>query len=161
LSLEDHVQYAESIYHSITIAGVPAAGYFGDGSSGEHGIRTNNNYSHLYAFLYMESVRLTEQEKDNLKSKAVSSIVYAVNVHQTIGTANTLRGGKWGFSWQSSRYAAPLAYAAHIFWDDLDVDTQTKLEKVVVAEADKNAARIPPTNVVGDTKAEENAWDTE
>ena len=70
----------------------------------------------------------------------------------------------WNYPWQSSFWAALLGNAAWLLWDDLDADTRRQVAEIVEFEADRFLApgyRVPYWNGRGgDTKAEENAWDS-
>ena len=70
----------------------------------------------------------------------------------------------WKYPWQSSFWAALLGNAAWFLWADLDDDTQRQVAEVVEFEANRFIApgyRVPYWNGRGgDTKAEENAWDS-
>lgn len=157
-ALVDHLVYSESIYNDYSHI-IPGAGYFGDGSSVEHGIRTHNNYCLLYAFLYAEGPDTLD--KDFLKARALAGIRYGVNTHRAIGEYLCPKDNRaWGLVWQSSLWTTSLGYAGHMLWDELDQDTQGKLVRVIEAEADLIAGRVPSSQVVGNTLAEENGWDT-
>ncbi|MCX7048581.1 MAG: hypothetical protein NTX50_24230, partial [Candidatus Sumerlaeota bacterium] len=73
-------------------------------------------------------------------------------------------GGQWGDHWQSSVWAGLLANAAWLMWDDLDAETRRMVVAMTVHEADRHIApgyKVPYWNGKGgDTKAEENAWET-
>jgi len=68
----------------------------------------------------------------------------------------------WRYPWQSPFWAADLAQAGWMLWDQLDSQTQRLLAEIVEFEADRFLApdyRVPYWNGKGgDTKAEENAW---
>ena len=73
-------------------------------------------------------------------------------------------GNSWKYPWQSSFWAAALGNAAWFLWDDLDMQTKRLVVEIVVFEADRFLTpeyRVPYWNGRGgDTKAEENAWDS-
>jgi hypothetical protein len=68
----------------------------------------------------------------------------------------------WRYPWQSPFWAADLAQAGWMLWDQLDRETQGLLAAIVEFEADRFLAsdyQVPYWNGKGgDTKAEENAW---
>lgn len=155
-SLQEHISYAETLYHDYS-GKIPGAGYFGTGDSGEDGIRTHNNYLLVYSFLYSENSGKLDREL--LKSRIVAGIKYSVNSHK-VGNYSCVSNGKWGQVWESSLLTSALAYAGYLMGDELDSDTKEKLKNVIAAEADYNTSRTIPTQVKSDTKAEENGWDT-
>jgi len=68
----------------------------------------------------------------------------------------------WKYPWQSPFWAADLAQAGWMLWDQLDKETRRLLVEIVEFEANRFLApdyRVPYWNGKGgDTKAEENAW---
>jgi len=70
-------------------------------------------------------------------------------------------GQPWGGVWQSSWWTTRMALGAKLIWDHLTEYERIAVERVVVYEADFQLPRIVPTGLAEDTKAEENAWDTE
>ena len=77
-------------------------------------------------------------------------------------------GVKWGNSWQSGLWAAHLAEGAWLMWDDLPAATRTRVTNMVTTEANRFVNYNVPYwanpngtfNSPGDTKAEENAWNS-
>ncbi len=74
---------------------------------------------------------------------------------------NKGRGG-WGDHWQSALWAGLMGFGGHMLWDELDQQTQRMVSGVVVHEADRFINfKVPYWNGKGgDTKAEENAWNS-
>ncbi|HEV7195913.1 MAG TPA: hypothetical protein VGN19_08230, partial [Pedococcus sp.] len=80
--------------------------------------------------------------------------------------ANSLSG--WGLVWESPLWSAQAATAAWLLWDKLDVPTRTAVTKMVLDEANVfNNYQVPyyqaPDGTIlfpGDTKAEEDSWDS-
>lgn len=67
----------------------------------------------------------------------------------------------WGDTWQSAMWAAQLAQAAWIIWEDLSPDDRTLVIHVLIHEADRFLDTAPPTSnekSTLDTKGEENVW---
>ena len=77
-------------------------------------------------------------------------------------TAKTHRQQWWGYPWQSALWAAQLGHAAWLLWDELDPETQGRVARLVEAEANRFVEyQVPYWNGKGgDTKAEENAWNS-
>jgi hypothetical protein len=88
--------------------------------------------------------------------------------------ANKSDGYRWGQglarkqSWQAAYWASQAAEAAWMLWDDVSSDTKTSVAKMVEYEANGLMNYMVPywkspngkTNFPGDTKAEENAWNS-
>ena len=76
--------------------------------------------------------------------------------------------GGWGDAWQSAHWAQQGAAAAWFVWDLLDERTKLEVYNMTVHEADRQAGlEVPYYRSVsgeilcpGDTKAEENAWNS-
>lgn len=81
--------------------------------------------------------------------------------------ANSPEGG-WGDQWQSALWASQVAQAAWLIWDKLPDRDRELVSRMVVHEADRfNNYTVPyyrdlDGNILskGDTKAEENAWNS-
>ena len=83
---------------------------------------------------------------------------------------NSADGKGWGNAWQSAFWATMAGQGAWLLWDELDNETQTMIGRLVVSEADRFIAagyKVPywistdgTVNTPGDTKAEENAWNS-
>jgi hypothetical protein len=73
-------------------------------------------------------------------------------------------GGIWGDHWQSAMWTEHLGSAAWLMWDDLDEEARAMVYRMIVHEADRfiqSGYQVPYWNTKGgDTKAEENAWNT-
>ncbi|MDR2774533.1 MAG: uroporphyrinogen decarboxylase family protein [Tannerella sp.] len=83
---------------------------------------------------------------------------------------NRTDGNGWGFDWQSAFWATLAGQGAWLLWNELDSETQTMVCRMVISEADRFIAddyKVPywmspdgKENTPGDTKAEENAWNS-
>ncbi|WP_148216282.1 hypothetical protein [Coraliomargarita akajimensis] len=71
-----------------------------------------------------------------------------------------VNGGKWGWHWQSSLWSAQLARAAWMLWDELDTETQEMVAKLIENEAQRDYTVRYWNGQGGDSKAEENSWDS-
>ncbi|MCL2305205.1 MAG: hypothetical protein FWC43_07670 [Planctomycetaceae bacterium] len=142
----------------------PNTGYFCNaGDAANQGNRTNNNYALMYALLYKElpddQYPLDGPYKQNLKEKAVKAIRFAIFTHDSNGV--NIADKPWVTThWQSSFYTGPLLLAAHFLWDSLDDEAKAAALNLAVAQGDKAVNRPPGSYLVGNTQAEENAWDT-
>lgn len=98
----------------------------------------------------------------------------AVGVSEAEAVARTVRlikavvaahdGVGWKYPWQSAFWAAYVCQGGWMLWDELDGATQEQVAGIVEFEANRFIApgyRVPYWNGRGgDTKAEENAWNT-
>jgi len=70
----------------------------------------------------------------------------------------------WNYAWQASYWAAILGQAGWLLWEDLDAETRELVADMVLFQANrfiKSDYKVPYWNGRGgDSKAEENAWDS-
>jgi hypothetical protein len=68
----------------------------------------------------------------------------------------------WKYRWQSAFWSANLAHAAWFLWEELDDETRKDIKTMVLNEANRFIGyRVPYWDGKGgDTKAEENAWNS-
>jgi hypothetical protein len=153
-SLVEFERYAEAVWHD---APEPAAaGYFGDGNSGGNGgIRGSCGICVAYATL----VRAGGPDEQRRLARLRAALRYAAGTHVT-GSARCVDGKQWGGSWQSALWAGSLGFAAALVEEHLDADLRAACRRVVAAEADRLADIPPASGYRGDSKAEENAWNT-
>lgn len=135
-----------------------------DSKSGEHWIRPNTGTVAGLAFLY----RFGEYDESSvgisrttlLADYIVPMMRYLVTTHKT-GTKATSDGERWGNAWQSAHWAHMLGRGSWWIWTDLPKDVQAGVERVVAHEADRFVVKEPPYQIEMDTKAEENAWNSQ
>lgn len=70
-------------------------------------------------------------------------------------------GRPWGNQWQSAFWAGIAGQAAWLIWEQLDDETKVLVARMVVHEANRFHTRPPDSGEWRDTKAEENAWNSE
>ena len=85
---------------------------------------------------------------------------YLVATHVT-GSRPTSDGKQWGDAWQSAHWAQMLGRGAWLVWADLPADLRDGVRRVVAHEAERIARSEPPHQLRSDTKAEENAWNSQ
>lgn len=149
---------------------IPGAGYFGDGNSeGNGGIRGTCGVALAYAVLAREFPDAPEHARRLQRVNA--TLRYAALTHAS-GPADALAadGKKWGVfdagakwdphGWQSPLWAATMGLSAVLLEKQLDPDVVQACKKVVATEADVLVKIPPASGYIGDTKCEENAWDT-
>lgn len=149
----------------------PMATFRGENTMGnnEQGVRHNADISMICAFLckYAKGkVVLPEGISwDSLATMAMHTLTYSYSTHK----ANRLfpcKGGQyWGsvserdHAWESSLWAMSVAYSAFFQWDKLNTQQRDCIYKMLKAECNYELERSIPTNMEGDTKAEENGWE--
>ena len=135
-----------------------------ESKSREHWIRPNTGAIEGLAFLYRfgpydeEVVGIGRPEL--LERFLLPMIRYCVVTHRT-GDRVTSDGKPWGDAWQSAHWAQMLGHAAWWIWDDLPGDIREGVRRLVAHEADRIASATPPHRLRRDTKAEENAWNSQ
>lgn len=138
-------------------------GYFGGGEADEQGMRPLGNFVYTYALLagderYDPSV--SGISRAQLSRDARQALRYMARTHTT-GDLVATNGKAWGGQWQSAWWTSRLAGGAMLLWERLSADEQSMVQRVVVAEADHQVAGTSPSGAALDSKAEENAWNTE
>ena len=123
------------------------------GASDEKGVRTNADLSMIAAYI---------GEKD----MALKSLRYSYSTHKANRLTKCTDGRYWGsvsdkdHVWESSLWAFSMAFSAYLQWDELTTDDIHYIYNVLKAECDYELERTIPTGFNGDTKAEENGWET-
>jgi hypothetical protein len=163
--LTNFESYAEAIWHTATYSNAPAdAGYWGDGgSSGNGGVRGNGGVAVAYAVLvlaYPSDPKLTTR-----LARIRQALNFNAGAH--ISSNNVCTDGKqWGWSsasstdWQTPEWTASMGLACLLVQNQLPAATVQSVQRVVASEATHRAAIAPASGYLGDTKAEENAWDS-
>ena len=156
-ALLDFERYAESVWHD---APAPSgSGYFGDGvSDGNAGIRGSSGVALAYAALLAE---LPENEQAERRlARVAAALRYAAGTHKVSRRATCVDGKHWGFGWQTCLWAGSMGFACALLEDRLPADLVADCRRVLAAEADRMAKIPPPSGNRGDSKAEENAWNS-
>jgi hypothetical protein len=143
---------------------VPSLLLITESKSGEHHIRPNTSMIEGMAFLYRfgpYDEKITGISRADLLKKVLLPMMrYCLITHKT-GDRVTSDGRAWGDAWQSAHWAQMLGSAAWWIWDDLPEDMQAQVRQLVAHEADRFVDADPPHNLRNDTKAEENAWNSQ
>jgi len=137
-----------------------AKAWFGDGSSGENGIRSNANVAFALASWVRSQSDPAAPALAEHRDRAAAVLRYLCDSHRSGGAACAW-GGSWGLEWQSSWWAAKMGLAVLQLDDLVAAELRAQVARVVAAEADRHLARHAPTGLFLDTKAEETAWDCE
>jgi hypothetical protein len=131
--------------------------------SSEHFIRPNTGVIAVFAFLYRfgpyDEKIVGVSRAELLEKYIVPMMRYIAATHRT-GPRPTSDRKKWGDHWQSAYWAQMLGRSAWWIWDDLPDDLRESVRRIVAYEAQRFVDKKPPHNLVGDTKAEENAWNS-
>jgi hypothetical protein len=164
-SLIDFERYAETIWHDATGTSRPTnAGYWGDGgSSGNGGIRGSCGIALAYAVLVKA---LPADPKTGTRlSRVTKALNYATQAHVT-GLKTCTDNNPWGWSsasstdWQTPEWSGSMGLACVLLQAQLPAQTVQDCQRVAGSEATHRAAIAPASGYVNDTKAEENAWDS-
>jgi len=135
-----------------------------DSKSGEHWIRPNAGAIEGLAFLHRfgpyDPKVVGASRAELLQGTLIPMMRYLVATHLT-GERPTSDRKKWGDAWQSAHWTQMLGRGAWFVWPDLPPDLQTGVRRVVAHEADRIARTEPPHQLRSDTKAEENAWNSQ
>lgn len=139
-------------------------------NANEQGVRPNADLSMICAFLVKygkDKVTLPEGVTwDDIQTIARKSLVFAYSTHKANKLKVCSNGGYWGSTstsdhvWESSLWAMSVAYSAFFQWDTLSEAQKGYIKAMLVAECNYELYRSIPTGYVGDSKAEENGWET-
>jgi hypothetical protein len=141
----------------------PGARFHKRDGSLEHSVRQNASVALGFAVLakfgpYDEGLARAPRAK--VLADAVALVRYLTVTHK----ANFLPAGdgkKWGDHWQSAYWTAIVGETAWLVWQDLPDETKVMAARMVIHEADRFNQRPPDDGMKADTKAEENAWNSE
>lgn len=138
--------------------------------SNEQGVRPNADLSMICAFLCKYgkgNVNLpSEVSWESLQEMAKGSLVYAYSTHKANELLKCKDGRCWGsidknsYVWESSLWAMSVAFSAFFQWGTLSDTQKSHIEKLLKAECNYELQRTIPTGYIGDTKSEENGWET-
>lgn len=139
-------------------------------NANEQGVRPNADLSMVCAFLVKygkDKVTLPAGVTwDDLETLARKSLVFAYSTHKANRLKVCSNNGYWGSTsnsdhvWESSLWAMSVAYSAFFQWDKLSDAQKGYIKAMLVAECNYELQRSIPTGYAGDTKAEENGWET-
>jgi hypothetical protein len=134
-----------------------------ESKSTEHWIRPNTGTVEGLAFLYRfgdYDPDLVGVTREQLLPTIVGMMRYLVATHVS-GDRVTGDGRPWGDAWQSAHWAQSMGRAAWWIWEDLPDDVRRGVRRVVAHEAARFVDASPPHRIQHDTKAEENAWNSQ
>jgi len=128
----------------------------------EHGIRPS--CSVIYALGAMLGTGTYHEDGAKLpRDEALRRATFLIRGVASSHAANSKRSG-WEGQWQSALWAALMGLGSWMIWKDLDTETREMVVAVIIHEADRFIVKgyMPPywNGKGGDTKAEENAWNS-
>lgn len=156
VSFEAH---AETIWREASGTGRPPdSGYWGDGNSGGNGgIRGSCGVAVAYAVL-VRSLPGDARNATRLE-RIRKALHYAAHTHLS-GTNTCIDGKQWGHGWQSALWGGSMGLACLLVQAELPMETVAAVQRAVADEATFRAGISPASGYLGDTKAEENGWDS-
>lgn len=138
--------------------------------SNEQGVRPNADLSMVCAFLYKygkDKVTLPVGVSwDDVRNMARKSLIFAYSTHKANKLKVCAAGDYWGSTsntdrvWESSLWSMSVAYSAYFQYESLTTAQKQYVYNLVKAECDYELARTIPTGFSGDSKSEENGWET-
>lgn len=173
--LANSMKYAKNIWYNCASPNDKneVCGFFkanSAGNSNEDGVRTNADFSMICAFLYKYGegkVTLPAGISwDDVKDMAMKSLVFGYSTHKANKFKITSDGKYWGSVskndavWESSLWTMSLAYASHFLDNELTSTQKNYIYNMIKAECNYELERTIPYGYSGDTKAEENGWET-
>ncbi len=139
-------------------------------NANEQGVRPNADLSMVCAFLVKygkDKVTLPAGVSwTDLETIARQSLIFAYSTHKANKLKVCSNNGYWGSTsnsdhvWESSLWAMSVAYSAFFQWESLNEAQRGYIRAMLVAECNYELQRTIPTGYTGDTKAEENGWET-
>jgi len=139
-------------------------------AANERGVRPNADLSMVCAFLFKygrDEVALPEGITwSDISHMARQSLVFAYSTHKSNRLKPCRGGDYWGslsatdYQWESSLWALSVAFSAFFQKEVLADYEWTYIYNLLKAECNYELEREIPTGFRGDTKAEENGWET-
>ena len=130
--------------------------------SNEHNIRPNTHTAFGLAVIYrcIKDGYPPGVSPELCRDKAIAILRFVLSTHGASGKTCS-NGKQWRNQWQSAYWASSAGKAAWLLWDELDPQMRWLAAKMICDEADRFVGKTPPTRIELDTKAEENAWNSE
>ena len=140
-------------------------------AANERGVRPNADISMVCAFLCKYGLEAGVQLPqgiawEDVRRMARESLVFAYSTHKANRLTPCVGGHYWGSTsandnqWESSLWAMSVAFSAWLQRETLSSAQWECIYRLLRAECNYELERDIPTGFVGDTKAEENGWET-
>ena len=157
--LVDFQRYAETVWHTATYANSPPdSGYFGSGdSTSNNGIRADLGIAVAYGVL--AQAYPDDPNRPAWIARIRQGLNYAANTHRS-GANICVDGLQWGHDWGSAMLTGHMGLACVLAQADLPAITVQACQRAIADEATYRAGIAPGSGYVGDTRAEDNAWDS-
>ena len=128
----------------------------------EHGIRQNAVVAFAYSTLLLGTGNkdIAGVSRSSIEQDLVELLRYLTITHKA-NFLPTGDGQPWGDHWQSAHWANFAGQAAWQVWERLPDDVKLMTIRMLIHEADRFNERPPDSGVLFDTKAEENAWNSQ
>ncbi len=149
---------------------VPNSGYWGSGVSGEReglpkGITPNDGIRAMNGIALSNAVLIMANPDSKLNDSRLEHIEkvlrYSSQTHKKSGYDYTcVDGYQWGLGWQTNMWAGSMGFTCALMEERLPKDLVADVKKVVAAEADYRVSLPPGSDYIGNTIAEENAWNS-
>jgi len=166
---QNAVKYALNVWHERRFASQPADGHYFDVLIGVGGVeeRVRGVGSQAKTIATMIALGLYDAEHTGVSKQAALDICTKMTRSLAYRHRVNSEGG-WGGGWQDCWWAAIAGYAGWLTWEHYEAKDQELIRKMVEWEANRRMTYVVPylrtrdgTIVTpGDTKAEENAWNT-
>jgi hypothetical protein len=91
----------------------------------------------------------------------LTQLLRTIAITHRVNFLPTSDGKAWGDQWQSAFWAGIAGEAAWLVWEQLPSDVRLLVARMVEHEANRFNTRPPDSGYLLDTKAEENAWNSE
>jgi hypothetical protein len=140
----------------------PAAQLLTTGQSNEHGIRPNATTALGLAIVsrtFPDQALPKTFPRNLARDRALAILRFVLPTHGA-GNVPCADGKPWRNQWQSALWAHYAGQAAWLLWDDLTPEQKWLAARMICDEADRFVNVDPPGQIVSDTKAEENAWNS-
>lgn len=135
------------------------------GGINEHSIRPVSEMARALAI----TIKLNVYNEDYTGVSTEDAKEIAVRLTKSLAKAhlsNTKDG--WGNAWQSAFWAADVAHAGWLLWDEFNADEKAIIQNCIIHEANRFIDYETPyykdregnINFIGDSKAEENSWNS-
>jgi len=141
----------------------PGAKFHKRDGSKEHDVRQNATVALAFAVL-SEYGDFRDAEAGTTREQVRADTVALVRYLAVTHVANFLPTGDgkpWGDHWQSAFWTGIAGHAAWLIWERLPDDSRVMVARMIVHEANRFNERPPDDGEWADTKAEENAWNSE